>query len=934
MQRAYTCLAVILVCLMSLRVGVAAGKGDGSLLANGDFAKDSKSVGWPDGWGSKTPGNGVTWEVEGETRFLRLVAQKAGQLQLLESQIKLTPGKVKGVALAVRYRTAGLKAGAKAINGATVLVVFKDGAGKLLSSGDSPLMLADSGEWAEVSEKLLVPEAAARMIVMPGLFRASAGTVDLAKVSVAPLGDDDVLKLADAAKDRKPAAVENVLANGDFAKANAEGDFPAGWGKRAGMTWETEDGKRYVRLVSQEAGQMQTLYTTVPIKAGTRGLDVTIRYRTLKIEPGAHEWFDARTIVHFLGTDGQPMKGEGGGDLVFSHKPQAENWAEIARSYVVPEGAKQLQLMPGLFQCKSGTVDLAEIRVSPMKDSDAELLLVADEVNAIRTEEGVQERERQIDEELAARLKATGNLLEDGGFEKEAKKAGNGKDATNQGLSYGEDNGANYARLTSADPTKIVMVYKIVTLPRNIKGLEVSVKYRVSGLVKGKQMPGDARGIIHLMDGRRYGHMEFGKELAPDPAVIGFSDKAKDWTVATVRFLVPESATKLQFMPGLWFAKSGTLDISEIKIVPMSDADAVAMAAKLAAEAKQKAERAAIIEKELALPATASELKVSGNQILDADGKAVWMQGLSVDSMQWCMGENILWSIHVAMGEWKANVIRLPVHDSFWFGHGKGQKAGTEEAYRKLVDDAVKLVAAKGGHLVLDLHQFGAPTEEHVKFWKDAAARYKNNPAVLFEIFNEPHGISWELWRNGGELKNAKHNDVNPEENTQKVDADKTTGVQAIVDAIRACGAKNIIMAGALDWSYDLTGVVNGFALDDKGGDGIVYVSHIYPWKKDWQDKVLVAAAKYPVIITEIGCPREWKDFSFIPEAQRYPLEGWSEDVLGMIQKNKLHWTGFSFHPHCGPQIILDWDYTPTPYWGVFVKDALAGKQFEMKKMR
>jgi len=29
-----------------------------------------------------------------------------------------------------------------------------------------------------------------------------------------------------------------------------------------------------------------------------------------------------------------------------------------------------------------------------------------------------------------------------------------------------------------------------------------------------------------------------------------------------------------------------------------------------------------------------------------------------------------------------------------------------------------------------------------------------------------------------------------------------------------------------------------------------------------------------------------------------------------------------------------DWDYTPTPYWGVYVKDALAGKKFELKKMR
>jgi hypothetical protein len=32
--------------------------------------------------------------------------------------------------------------------------------------------------------------------------------------------------------------------------------------------------------------------------------------------------------------------------------------------------------------------------------------------------------------------------------------------------------------------------------------------------------------------------------------------------------------------------------------------------------------------------------------------------------------------------------------------------------------------------------------------------------------------------------------------------------------------------------------------------------------------------------------------------------------------------------------MITDWDYTPSPFWGAFAKDALAGKQFEMKKMR
>jgi endoglucanase len=32
--------------------------------------------------------------------------------------------------------------------------------------------------------------------------------------------------------------------------------------------------------------------------------------------------------------------------------------------------------------------------------------------------------------------------------------------------------------------------------------------------------------------------------------------------------------------------------------------------------------------------------------------------------------------------------------------------------------------------------------------------------------------------------------------------------------------------------------------------------------------------------------------------------------------------------------MISDWSYTPTPYWGQFAKEALSGRQFEMKRMR
>ena len=103
-------------------------------------------------------------------------------------------------------------------------------------------------------------------------------------------------------------------------------------------------------------------------------------------------------------------------------------------------------------------------------------------------------------------------------------------------------------------------------------------------------------------------------------------------------------------------------------------------------------------------------------------------------------------------------------------------------------------------------------------------------------------------------------------------------------------------------------------------------------WKSGWQKKFLDVAEKHPIFIGECGAPNE--RLHFIPESQHEDAETWVPDFLGLLQKHKLHWTAWSFHPKASPVLLEDWDYTPTSYWGVHAKDALHGKQFEMKKMR
>jgi hypothetical protein len=86
------------------------------------------------------------------------------------------------------------------------------------------------------------------------------------------------------------------------------------------------------------------------------------------------------------------------------------------------------------------------------------------------------------------------------------------------------------------------------------------------------------------------------------------------------------------------------------------------------------------------------------------------------------------------------------------------------------------------------------------------------------------------------------------------------------------------------------------------------------------------------VLVGEVGC--DVKKMDFIPaEAQEDPYT-WAPDMLGFLQNHDLNWTAFSFHPAATPVMITGWEYTPTPFWGAYVKRALAGEKFEMKKMR
>ena len=207
------------------------------------------------------------------------------------------------------------------------------------------------------------------------------------------------------------------------------------------------------------------------------------------------------------------------------------------------------------------------------------------------------------------------------------------------------------------------------------------------------------------------------------------------------------------------------------------------------------------------------------------------------------------------------------------------------------------------------------PDSNSVAFWKDFAPVYANHPAVIFDLYNEPHDVSWDVWLHGGIITDKPNNrrQMNDPKTFQAV------GMQELLDTVRATGAKNVVIAGGLDWAYDFSGILEGRRLSDPHGNGVIYANHCYDNKNQsvdtWIANLKKAAAKLPIIVSEFGGSAE--------PGKVDPLDNWLLHVLRALDENCWSWTAWDLHPRAGPTLISDWDYTPTEKFGVHVKSVL-----------
>lgn len=307
---------------------------------------------------------------------------------------------------------------------------------------------------------------------------------------------------------------------------------------------------------------------------------------------------------------------------------------------------------------------------------------------------------------------------------------------------------------------------------------------------------------------------------------------------------------------------------------------------------------------------------VNGNTVCTANGNAHLFHGVDRPSLEWSsQGERLAPSDFDLMASWKANVVRIALNQDFWL---PGSSL-SDSTYPARVDNAINWAESAGLDVILDLHwsdrgvlgscatscQQVMADSNSTTFWTEVAGRYKNDGRVLFELYNEPHDVTWNVWKSGGSSGQSW----------------TSVGMQQLYAAVRAAGADNLVIAGGLNYAFDLSGVPSNRIT----GYNILYATHPYndsgKTSSTWDHAWGFLTATDPVIVTEFG-----DGGSAAGDGGTACASAYSQELITYADAHNASWTAWAWFPGgCKfPSVIADWNGTPNAP-GMVVKTALLG---------
>ncbi|MBO6129893.1 MAG: cellulase family glycosylhydrolase [Pseudobutyrivibrio sp.] len=224
------------------------------------------------------------------------------------------------------------------------------------------------------------------------------------------------------------------------------------------------------------------------------------------------------------------------------------------------------------------------------------------------------------------------------------------------------------------------------------------------------------------------------------------------------------------------------------------------------------------------------QLHVEDGVLVDAEGEAVQLTGVSSHGLSWYPEYVTADSIKALRDNWGINVIRLAMYTSDYNGYCV---AGEEiqSVLKDNIDEAVTAATENDMYVIIDWHILndGNPNEyksQAIQFFGEIVRKYEDNENVIYEICNEPNGdTTWE---------------------------DIKKYANEVIPVIRNVDEDALILVGTPSYSSDLDSVLEA-PLDF---DNIMYTYHFYAGthKSSARNSLTNALdAGLPVFISEYG---------------------------------------------------------------------------------
>jgi endoglucanase len=247
-------------------------------------------------------------------------------------------------------------------------------------------------------------------------------------------------------------------------------------------------------------------------------------------------------------------------------------------------------------------------------------------------------------------------------------------------------------------------------------------------------------------------------------------------------------------------------------------------------------------------------LTVSRNHILDGQGNIVTLVGATRWGLEFdCHGDqHYTLGDFQAMRSWGMNAVRITLSSAYWLN-----LANVCPDYQATVATAIHNAEQANLYVMLVLQRespfnhlneithggslYQMPDMNAIPFWQQIGEKYASDPHIIFEIYTEPHDVSWQVWRDGGQVST----DSGPYQ---------TPGMQRLVTLLNTVAPHHLVVVGGLQYAYDLSGVLNGYPIV---GNDVVYATHPYDYSNkqpaDWSRAFGELAQRAPVIASEFG---------------------------------------------------------------------------------